>query len=371
MIKRDYYEVLGVDRSADQAAIKKAYRNLAMKHHPDKNPGDSLASDNMKEINEAYAVLSDERKRGIYDNYGHAGLEGLSPEDIFGGVDFGGLFGDLGFGFGDGLFGGLFGRGASGRRSRPRRGADLRYDLEVSLEEAAFGVEKTIELAGQEACPACRGTGAQTGGLEDCSRCRGTGQIVREQRSSYGVVRQINVCSQCHGRGKMVTKPCHECAGKGIIEKGTGIKIRVPPGADSGYSVRVEGQGEMGEAGPGDLYVVLNVRKHPVFERHGDDIYVQHDIGFTTAALGGRVEIPGLDGNLKVDINEGTQAGAVYRVPGHGIPHLRGRGKGDAYVVVRVVTPTGLNNKEKQLLREFEDLQKRAGGDRHGKDRKG
>lgn len=368
MIKRDYYEVLGIDRRADQAAVKKAYRNLAMKHHPDKNPGDSRSADIMKEINEAYAVLSDERKRGIYDNYGHAGLEGVSPEDIFGGIDFGGLLNDLGFG--DGLFGGLFGRGTSGRRSHPRRGSNLRYDLEVSLEESAFGVEKVVKLSGQEACMVCRGTGAQRDGFDECARCRGTGQIVREQRSSYGVVRQINVCSQCHGRGKMVTKPCHECAGSGIIEKASEIKIRVPPGADTGYSIRVEGQGEMGEAGPGDLYVVLNVRRHPVFQRHKDDIYVQHEIGFPAAALGGRVEVPGLDGPLKVDINEGTQTGAVYRVSGHGIPRLGGRGKGDAYVVVRVVTPTDLSHKEKQLLREFEQVRKLSGGDRRGKDRK-
>ena len=214
MVKRDYYEVLGLDRNADQAAIKKAYRNLAMKHHPDKNPGDSGAAETMKEINEAYAILSDERKRDIYDRYGHAGLEGFSQEDIFGGIDFSTIFSDLGFGFSEGIFGGLFGRGSSRRRG-PTRGPDLRYDLELTLEEAAFGVERTIEVPRSSSCPVCHGTGAQPDGTEVCSHCRGTGQKIREQRSGYGVVRQISVCGQCRGTGKLITKQCPECGGEG------------------------------------------------------------------------------------------------------------------------------------------------------------
>lgn len=364
MVKRDYYEVLGLDRNADSVAIKKAYRNLAMKYHPDKNPGNASAAETMKEINEAYAILSDERKRGIYDRYGHAGLEGFSQEDIFGGIDFGSLFSDLGFGFGEDLFGGLFGRRGSRRRG-PARGADLRYDLEITLEEAAFGTERTIEVPRSSGCTACHGAGAQPDGMEICSQCRGTGQTVREQRSGYGIIRQISVCGRCRGKGKLITKQCPECQGKGIVENLSRIQIKVPPGADGGYSIRVQGQGETGEAGPGDLYVVLNVKKHPVFERHHEDVYVQHDISFVTAALGGRIEVPGLDGTLEVDIKEGTQTGTVYRVNGHGVPRLGGHGRGDAYVVVRVVTPRGLGHKEKQLLREFEELRRK-----HGKDGK-
>ncbi len=370
MVKRDYYEVLGLDRAADQAAIKKAYRNLAMKHHPDKNPEDCNAAETMKELNEAYAILSDERKRSIYDRYGHAGLEGFSQEDIFGGIDFGSLFGDLGFGFSEGLFGGLFGRGSS-RTRRPSRGADLRYDLEITLEEAAFGVEKNIKVPRSSGCPVCQGTGAQPDGMQECAECKGTGQMIREQRSGYGVVRQISVCGRCRGRGKTITKECPECHGKGIIDNISEIQIKVPPGVDAGYSIRVSGHGEAGEAGPGDLYVVINVQKHPLFERHNEDIYTQHDISFATAALGGRAEVAGLDGTLKVDIKEGTQTGTVYRVTGHGIPRLGGRGRGDAYVVMRVVTPTGLSHKEKELIREFEELRRNSGSDKHGKDRKG
>jgi len=376
MAKRDYYEVLGIDRNADENAIKKAYRSLAMKYHPDRNPGDAEAVERMKEINEAYAVLTDAQKRRLYDTYGHAGLEGYTQADIFRGVDFSSLFREFGlrdfFGFGDSLFDSFFGgrttRTTTGRG--PRKGADLRYDLSVTLEDVAFGAEKAIELPRVEQCHACSGTGAEADGLELCSSCQGTGQIVREQRSGYSVFRQITVCGKCHGKGKVIRKACKECDGKGVIEKATEINVAIPAGADTGYQIKVEGEGEKGEGVPGDLYVVLHVEKHPVFERHGDDVYVQKEVAFTIAALGGKVEVPALNGKLKLDIPEGTQTGAVFRIENEGIPHVDRYGKGDEYVVVKVVTPTNLSRKEKELLKEFQKLRQESGGESREQGRK-
>ena len=368
MTKRDYYEILGVGRDADPAAIKKAYRNLAMQYHPDRNPGNG--EEKMKEVNQAYAVLCDPQKRSLYDTYGHAGLEGYTQEDIFRSVDFSSLFQEFGFGFGDSMFDGFFGRRTSGRRG-PRRGSDLRYDLSVTLEEVASGVEKTIKLPKASICLSCSGTGAQPDGLETCHKCQGTGQIVREQRSGYGVVRQITVCGECRGRAKIIKKACKDCNGKGVIEAEKEIKIDVPAGADTGYSVRVEGEGEASAGGPsGDLYIVVNVERHPVFERHGDDIYLQHDIAFSVATLGGEARVPGLNGEVKIDVADGTQTGAVIKVAGQGMPRLGKRGRGDEYVVVRVVTPTNLSREEKELLRQFQELRRKSDGGKHGKDRK-
>jgi molecular chaperone DnaJ len=365
MAKRDYYEVLGIDRNADETAIKRAYRTLAMKYHPDRNPGDAEAVERMKEINEAYAVLTDAQKRQLYDTYGHAGLDGYTQADIFRGVDFSSLFREFGlrdfFGFGDSLFDSFFGGRTTTRRG-PRRGANLKYDLAVTLEEVAFGAEKAIELPRVEQCPVCSGTGAEADGLESCSSCQGTGQIVREQRSGYSVFRQITVCGRCHGQGKVVKKACKECKGKGVIEKATGIKVTIPAGADTGYQIKVEGEGEKGDGLPGDLYVVLHVEKHPIFERHGDDIYLQQEIALTTAALGGRVEVAGLNGNLNLDVPEGTQTGTVFRIENEGIPHVDGYGKGDEYVIVKVVTPINLSRREKELLKEFQKLRQNSGG---------
>jgi molecular chaperone DnaJ len=371
MTKRDYYETLGVGRDADPAAIKKAYRNLAMQHHPDRNPGNGEAAEKMKEVNEAYAVLCDPQKRNLYDAYGHAGLEGYTQEDIFRGVDFGSLFREFRFGFGDDVFDGFFGGRTSSRRG-PRKGADLRYDLSVTLEEVASGVEKTVEIPRVSACSSCSGTGAQADGLETCRKCDGKGQIVREHRSGYGVVRQIVGCGECRGRGKIVKKACKDCQGKGAVETRKELKVDVPAGADTGYSVRVVAEGEAGADGvPGDLYIVVNVERHPLFERQGDDIYIQHDISLVTAALGGQAHVPGLGGDVKVDIAEGTQTGAVTRVPGQGMPRLGKRGRGDQYVVLRVVTPTNLDREEKELLRQFQKLRQESDGRRRGKDRKG
>jgi molecular chaperone DnaJ len=359
MEKRDYYEVLGVHKNDDEATIKKAYRNLAMKFHPDKNPGDTKAMEKMKEINEAYAVLSNTHKRKLYDTYGHSGLEGYTQEDIFRGVDFASLFSEFGlkdfFSFGNSIFDTFFGRRTSAR-TEVKRGVDLRYDLSVSLEEVAFGAEKTLELPKTEQCSLCDGSGAEVDGFKQCDRCNGTGQIVNEQRSDYSIFRQIFTCNKCHGKGKIVEKPCKQCQGKGVIETIKKIVINIPTGADTGFEIKVEGEGEKGEGVPGDLYIILNVRQHPVFERHGDDIYTQQDVTFTTAALGGKINVPGLEGDLNLDIPEGTQTGTSLRVVNKGVPHINGPGKGDEYIIIRLVTPTNLSKKEKEILREFKRL---------------
>lgn len=363
MTKRDYYEILGVARDADEATIKRAYRSLAMKYHPDRNPGDKQAIEKMKEINEAYAVLTDPEKRRLYDAYGHAGLEGYSTADIYRGIDFDSIFrefglSDFGFGFGDSIFDSVFGTGKSGRgRSK---GADLRYDLEVGLEDIAFGANKQIELQRTRPCNLCLGSGASPRGLIACDRCKGTGQIVFERRSGYSIFRQINACSKCRGTGNIVTEKCSVCQGNGLIYESKEIQIKVPQGADDGYVIKVRGEGEPGGDGaaPGDLYVVLRLKKHPSFEKHGDDLYTTKEISFVQAALGDKIEIQGLYGPVRVDIPEGTQTDTVLRIPNQGLPRFGGESKGDLYVRVKIVTPQNLTHKEKELLREFDKLQK-------------
>lgn len=363
MAKRDYYEILGIDKSADEASIKRAYRNLAMKYHPDRNPGDAQAVERMKEINEAYAVLCDPHKRQLYDTYGHAGLEGYTTADIFRGIDFAGLFrefglDEFGFDFGNSIFDSFFGSRRSAKTRR--KGADIRYDLEVTLEEVASGAERTIEVARTRNCTSCGGSGAAKGGLKNCGRCGGSGQIVTERRSGFAVFRQISTCSQCRGSGRIISQPCDGCQGKGFVEETVELSVHVPKGADTGYTIKIEGEGETGDGlVPGDLYVVLNVKKHPVFDRHGDDIYMTKEISFVQAALGSVVDdVPSLDGNLKLEIPQGTQTGTVFRIVNEGIPHLDGSGRGDLYVVVKVVTPQDLSEEEKELLREFDRLRR-------------
>jgi len=357
MAKRDYYEVLCISKGCTESEIKRAYRDLAMKYHPDKNKDDPEAVHKMKEINEAYAVLSDSKKRQIYDTYGHRGLEGYSTEDIFRGVDFESILREFGggFGFGGSILDSLFGTGQQAAR-KPQKGDDLRYDLELTLEEVAHGTEKQIKVPHKKTCTTCKGSGAKEGGQQTCEFCKGTGQVVKEQRTGFGVFRQISVCHHCRGTGKLIKEKCETCKGKGVIEETSNITVKVPKGAESGYAVKMKGEGEAGPHGiePGDLYVVFDVQKHPVFERHGDDIYMAKEIGFADAALGAEIEdIPSLNGNVKLQIPEGTQTGSVLKVPEKGIPHFKGAGKGDLYVVVKVVTPQHLTDKQKELLREF------------------
>jgi molecular chaperone DnaJ len=363
MSRRDFYDVLGVDKGNDDAEIKRAYRSLAMKYHPDRNPGDTHAMDKMKEINEAYAVLSDRKKRQIYDTYGHAGLEGMSTSDIFSSVDFGSLFSEFGLGdigFGGGIFDTLF--GASGKSSRKRsRGADLRYDLEITLEEAASGIEKIIKIPSKRVCSSCRGSGAREGGLHSCDKCHGTGQVVVEQKAAFGVFRQISACPYCQGIGKEIKDKCDLCSGQGFLEDISELTVSIPKGADSGYNIRFQGEGESdgGSITPGDLYVVVSVKEHSLFERRGDDIFLAHEIEFTHAALGAVLDdVPGLEGNVTLEIPGGTQAGEILRIRSKGIPHLKGTGRGDQYVMVKPVTPKNLSEREKELLREFESLRK-------------
>jgi len=366
LVERDYYEILGVDRNADESAIKKAYRRLAIKYHPDRNPGDREAAERMKEINEAYAVLSDPHKRKLYDAYGHAGLQGYTTEDIFAGTDFGSIFQELGlrsifsdFGFGSSIFDDLFvNRRKKVEKPQPRRGADIHYQLEIDLQEAFRGVEKTIDLPKTEICPACKGKRALKNGIVTCRECGGTGQIIREERTRYSIVRQISACRKCRGEGKIVASPCTRCEGKGIIEVRKRIGIRIPRGADSGHILKVENEGEAGaNGGPaGDLYVTLYVRQHPVFERQGHDIYVRKEITITQALLGGRVRgVPGLAGELSIDIPAGTEDGSVFRIDGEGMPKFEGE-RGDEYVIVKVAIPRNLSQEEELLLRQFERL---------------
>lgn len=366
MAKRDYYEVLEVDRTADSQAVKKAYRSLAMKYHPDRNPGDDAAAQSMKELNEAYAVLNDPKKRELYDRYGHPGLEGYTQEDIFRGVDFSGLFSEFGlgdlFGFGGDPFGGIFGA-RTRTRPRTRKGADIRCDLEITLQDVAHGLKKTITLERSSTCPGCLGSGAEAGGESQCEACLGSGRSVREERSGFGVVRQIHTCPECRGSGKVILDPCANCQGRGRTTETVNIQVDVPPGVEDGHALQVSGEGEAGPDLPGDLFVVLNVAPDPRFERRGQDLVLRQEIDMATAALGGDLEVPALEGPVSIALPEATQHGAAFRLSGHGLPNLRGDAVGDQYVVVKVAVPTDLNHEEKRLLEEYRQLRRRTAED--------
>ena len=345
--KRDYYEILGVPRGASDQEIKSAYRKLALKHHPDRNPGDARAEESFKEAAEAYSVLQDPEKRRRYDAYGHAGVSaatsgGFDPS-VF--SDFGDILGDF-FGFGD-----VFGR----RRGGPRRGADLRYNLELTFEEAAFGTETHIQIPRAETCHSCSGTGSATGTKpERCSACGGSGQVTFQQ----GFFSVARACGRCRGTGRVITTPCKECGGAGQVAAERKLQIKIPGGVDNGSQLRIAGEGEAGAAGgpPGDLYVVVRVHEHIFFRRDGADLYCEVPVTVPQAALGTVVEVPTLDGGkTKVTLAEGTQTGASFRVRGQGVPHLGSRGRGDLFVAVRVIVPTRLSAEQKRLL---EALQK-------------
>ena len=354
--KRDYYEVLGVDKNADDAAIKKAYRQLAKKYHPDMNPGDAEAEKKFKEASEAYAVLSDPEKKRQYDQFGHAAFDGGMGGA--GGFDFSGM--DMGDIFGD-IFGDLFG-GGSRRRSAnngPMKGANLRAAVRITFEEAAFGCEKEIEITLKDECQTCHTTGAKPGtSPETCTKCGGKGKVVYTQQSFLGMVQNVQTCPDCHGTGKIIKEKCPDCRGTGYIAKRKKIKVSIPAGIDNGQSVRIREKGEPGaNGGPrGDLLVEVNVSRHPIFQRQDMNIYSTAPISFAQAALGGEVRISTIDGDILYDVKPGTQTDTRIRLKGKGIPSLRNSSiRGDHYVTLVVQVPTGLNEEAKEALRRFDE----------------
>jgi molecular chaperone DnaJ len=347
--KRDYYEILGVAREATDQQIKSAYRKLALKYHPDRNPDDHKAEESFKEAAEAYAVLADREKRGLYDRFGHAGVSGVGAggvdPTIF--ADFTDIFAGLGdvFGFGD-LFGGRR------RRSGPQRGSDLRYDLEITFEESATGVETTIQIPREETCETCKGSGAAAGtSPETCSQCRGSGQL----RYQQGFLTVARPCPNCRGTGKTIAKPCQTCRGAGRIGKERKLAVKIPAGIATGQRLRLYGEGEHGSAGgpPGDLYVVVHVQEHSFFHRDGDDLLCEMPISFPTLALGGSIKVPTLNGHEDLHIPGGTQTGARFKLRGKGMPNVSGRGHGDLHVIARASIPKKLTKEQKHLLEEL------------------
>jgi len=352
-VKRDYYEVLGISRDATEEEIKKAFRKLAFEYHPDRNRDDG-AAEKFKEVNEAYEILSDANKRAAYDRFGHEGAAGLFGQG-FEGFDFGG-FG----GFGD-IFEAFFGGASTTTRQAPQRGADLRYRLSISFEEAALGCEKEIDITRTETCATCRGTGSNPGSQPSrCPSCDGSGQIRRVQRSLFGQFINTAVCSQCHGEGRIITDPCRECKGTGVQRHKRRISVRVPPGVDDGTGIRLTGEGDAGLRGgsPGKLYVVLSVARHEFFTRDGDNVIYELPVNFAQAALGTEVEVPTLYGKSKLKIPAGSQTEKVFRLKDKGIPHLHRSGCGDQLVRLVVVTPESLTKEQRQL---FEELAKSLG----------
>ncbi len=355
--KRDYYEVLGVDKNADDAALKKAYRVLAKKYHPDMNPGDAEAEKKFKEASEAYAVLSDPEKRRQYDQFGHAAFEqgGAGGAGGFGGFDFSGDMGDI---FGD-IFGDLFGGGRSRRSSNgPMQGANLSARVQITFEEAVFGCEKELELNLKDECVTCHGTGAKPGtSPETCPKCGGKGQVVYTQQSMFGMVRNVQACPDCHGTGKIIRDKCPDCRGTGYTSSRKKIQVTIPAGIDNGQSIRIRGKGEPGTNGGqrGDLLVEVVVARHPVFQRQDMDIYSTVGISYAQAALGGDVRISTVDGDVIYTVKAGTQTDTRVRLKGKGVPSLRNKNvRGDHYVTLVVKVPTRLNEEAKRALREFD-----------------
>lgn len=350
MAKRDYYEVLGINRNATDDEIKKAFRSLAKKYHPDLNPGDENAEAKFKEINEAYNVLINPETRAQYDQFGHAGPTGQG----FGGFDFGGIEDIF-----DMFFGGGFGTTSQRRRNAPMRGSDLRYNLDISFEEAAFGTKKEIEVARMENCPNCHGTGAKDGSEpKTCPDCHGTGEVSYTQTTAFGRFVNVRACARCGGEGTIIEVPCRRCAGRKKIRRVRKINVTIPAGIDNGQAITLRGEGEVGERGgpPGDLYVYITVRSHRLFKRQGYDIHCDIPITFGQAALGAEIEVPTLEGTVKHQIPEGTQTGTVFRLRSKGIPHLRRNMRGDLLIKVNVEVPKRLNEKQKELIRQFEEM---------------
>ena len=363
MSKKDYYDVLGVSKTATADEIKKAYRKLARQYHPDVNKDNPEAAEKFKEASEAYSVLSDEQKRAQYDQFGHAAFENGGAGGAGG---FGGFEGFGGFGGGgmedifDMFFGGQ-GRGSRGSNAGPQRGADLRFDLEITFEEAPSGLEREISLYRDEHCPHCHGNGAEPGSkVETCPECHGSGEIRFTQNTMFGQMTNVRPCPKCHGEGKIISEPCKECRGQGTVKKNKKLKVKIPAGVDNGSRLRVAGEGEAGvKGGPsGDLYVYLYVKPHKFFERDGTTVYCEVPINIVQATLGDEIKVPTLDGQVVMKVPEGTQPGKVLRLKGKGIPSLRNSTRGDQLVRIKVVVPQKLNEKQKDALRKFAEISK-------------
>ena len=352
--KRDYYEVLGLQKGASEDELKKAYRKLAKENHPDLHPGDKDCEARFKEIGEAYEVLSDPDKRAKYDQYGHAAFD---PSQGFGGGGFGGFDGFGGFGGFADIFGDMFGFGGGGRNSNaPRKGENIRASVTVKFEEAAFGVKREVMIGRVEQCPDCKGSGCAEGTTpEICPECKGTGSVTTAQRTPFGMMQSSGPCKKCGGKGRIIHSPCGTCRGMGNIRKQHKVSVNIPAGIDDGQTISLRGQGNAGaNGGPaGDMLVTVIVQPHARFEREGSSVLLEQELSFAQAALGAEIEVPTLDGKVKLNIPEGTQTGTVFRLRGKGIPMLRGTGRGDQFVTVRVTVPKNLTSSQKELLREF------------------
>ena len=356
--KRDYYEVLGVSKNASEDEIKRAYKKLARKYHPDMNPGDKEAEEKFKEVNEANEVLSNPEKKAKYDQFGFAGVDpnygaGQGGYGGAGGFD----FGDLGDIFGS-FFGGGFGGGGRRNPNAPQRGESIRASLSVEFTEAAFGCEKSITIDRSEQCPTCKGKGCAPGTTpEVCTECHGTGTVTQAQRTPFGMMQSQTVCPKCRGKGQIIHQPCPDCRGAGAVRKRRTIQVNIPAGIDNGQTISLRGQGHSGKNGgpAGDLLITVMVRPHEIFRRDGTAVFCEAPITFTQAVLGGTLEIPTIDGKVKYDIPEGTQTGTVFRLRGKGIPVLNGRGRGDQYVTVNIETPRNLNREQEEALKKFSE----------------
>ena len=367
--KRDYYEVLGIQKGASEDEIKKAYKKLARKYHPDMNPGDKEAEEKFKEVNEANEVLSDPEKKARYDQFGFAGVDPNYGAGAGGGAYGGGFdFGDLGDIFGS-FFGGGFGGGQRRNPNAPQRGESIRASVSVSFTEAAFGCEKSVTLERSEQCPTCKGNGCAPGTTpEICPDCHGTGTVQTRRQTPMGVFASNGPCRKCGGTGRLIHQPCPDCRGTGAVRKRKTIKVAIPAGIDHGQTISLRGQGNAGKNGgpAGDLLITVMVQPHELFRRDGVDVFCEAPITFTQAVLGAELEIPTIDGKVKYSIPEGTQTGTVFRLKGKGIPVLNGRGRGDQYVTVTIETPRNLNKEQKEALRNFSE----AVGENHYEKRK-
>jgi len=365
--KRDYYEVLGVNKGASSDELKKAYRKEAKKYHPDLHPGDKAAEEKFKEVNEAYEVLSDPEKKSRYDQYGHAGVD---PNfGAGGGNPFGGGFGDFGDIFGD-IFGNFGFGGGGARRNGPKRGRDIHKTIEITFEEAAFGCKKTINIEKMETCKTCNGTGAKPGtNPKTCSRCGGSGQVTTQTRTPLGYIRNVTACPDCGGTGQVIDSPCSDCSGRGKVRAKKTIELNVPEGINEGQTLQIGGAGEPGERGGpnGNLLVTIRIKKHDIFVRRENDVYINIPITFVQAALGASIKVPTISGVVEYDIPAETQSGSTFRLRGKGIPYLHGKSRGDQYVTVEVETPKNLTQHQKDLLREFDGTME----ERNYKKRKG